>query len=54
MAKKSYDKRLKQRWLRKEQKEKCHRKDVLDSYGLREIGNWTMAILPFLFGKRNR
>lgn len=54
MAKKSYDQRLQKRWLRKEQKEKYRRKNVLDFYGLRELGNWTMAILPFLFGKRNR
>ena len=54
MAKKSYDQRLKKRWLRKEQKNKYHRMAELDSYGLRDLGNWTMAILPFLFGKRNR
>ena len=54
MSKKNYDQRLKERWKRKEQKEAYHHKDVTNYYGLKDMFNWTIPYLSFLFGKRNR
>ena len=55
MAKKSYDQRLKERWLRKQQKDK----DQLQSWrgfdkAMSKMSDMAALILPFLFGKRNR
>lgn len=54
MAKKNYDKRLKERWKRK-QKREAPLSNVRGGFpGLHDIYAATAFIMPFLFGKRSR
>ena len=53
MARKSYDQRLKERWLRKQKKER----EILGISDFRLMANFYSAVsflLPMLFRKRNR
>ena len=51
MAKKSYDQRLKERWKRREQKERYNRGDIDRFYDMRNMMSMVDVILPFLFRK---
>ena len=54
MARKSYDQRLKERWLRKQKKEDYYHDTMLELPSLKSMVNMAMAILPILFRKRNK
>lgn len=55
MSKKSYDQWLKERWKRKQEKEKPLLYNPKGGFpGLHDAYAATAFILPFLFGKRNR
>lgn len=52
IAKKSYDQRLKERWLRKQRKEDAECNASMSEF--RRMEKMARSILPFLFRKRNR
>jgi hypothetical protein len=54
MSKKSYDQRLRERWKRREEKEKFSRQGLGRFYDMSNMAGQLALILPFLFGKRNR
>ncbi len=54
MARKSYDQRLKERWLRKQKKENYDRFPGLELSYMRDRNHHLALILPLLLRKRNR